>query len=157
MPQRVIELVAGSEAVDAVITLALIGSPSSGRAGRQNESGGGRVGEAPGERVPTLFAELNELEEALVRHIGDVMQRTGKPVISVPLTPVQRSVFAGLGRFAPVLLPNPQAAVRALAGAEHYPAATIPVQKPIRQTGSTILSQNKRTWFHDTVQSMCLA
>ena len=120
VPQRVIELVAGSEAVDAVITLALIGSPSSGRAGRQNESGGGRVGEAPGERVPTLFAELNELEEALVRHIGDVMQRTGKPVISVPLTPVQRSVFAGLGRFAPVLLPNPQAAVRALAGMAWY-------------------------------------
>jgi hypothetical protein len=120
VPGGVIEMVAGCAAVDAVIALALIGSPSSGRAGPSQESGGGRDGETPAPSSPTPFPELNELEEALVRHIAEVMQRTGKPVISVPLTPVQRSVFAGLGRFAPILLPSPPAAVRALAGMAWY-------------------------------------
>jgi hypothetical protein len=48
------------------------------------------------------------------------MERTGKPIVSVPLCPVQRSVFPELGRYAPVLLPSPQAAVRALAKAVWY-------------------------------------
>jgi acyl-CoA synthetase (NDP forming) len=120
VPERVIEIVAGCDEVDAVIALALIGSPSSGRAGPPNESGGGRGDEAPAASAQKLFPELNELEETLVRHIAAVMERTGKPVISVPLTPVQRSVFAGLGRFAPILLPSPPSAVRALAGMAWY-------------------------------------
>jgi acyl-CoA synthetase (NDP forming) len=123
VPERIIELVAGCEAVDAIVTLALIGSPSSGRMGSESASGGGRGGDAraaPAAPTTTPFAELNEREEALIRHIAEVMERTGKPVISVPLTPVRRSVFAGLGRFAPVLLPSPPAAVRALASMAWY-------------------------------------
>lgn len=120
VPERVIELVAGCDEVDAVIALALIGSPSSGRVGPSNGSGGGRGDEATAASDPKLFPELNELEETLVRHIAAVMERTGKPVISVPLTPLQRSVFAGLGRFAPILLPSPPAAVHALAGMARY-------------------------------------
>ena len=120
VPERVIEMVASCDAVDAVIALALIGSPSSGRTGPLKEPGGGRGSETPAASAPGPFPELNELEEALVRHTAAVMERTGKPVISVPLTPVQRSVFAGLGRFAPILLPSPPAAVRALAGMAGY-------------------------------------
>ena len=48
------------------------------------------------------------------------MERTGKPIVSVPLSPVQRSVFPGFGRYAPVLLPSPSAAVGALAKAAWY-------------------------------------
>jgi acyl-CoA synthetase (NDP forming) len=120
VPERVIEIVAACDAVDAVIALALIGSPSSGRSGASKEAGGGRGAEAPAASAPTLFPELNEIEEALVRHIAKVMEVAGKPVISVPLTPLQRSVFSGLGRFAPILLPSPRAAVRALAGMGWY-------------------------------------
>ncbi len=111
VPERVIELVARSEAVDAVLTLALIGSPSSGRAGH------GVAGESAADGA---FPELNAREKALLAHVAAVMDATGKPVISVPLTPLDRSVFPGLGGFAPVLLPTPSAAVRALAAATWY-------------------------------------
>ena len=109
VPERVIELVAASDAVDAVITLALIGSPSSGRPEQERSPGAGGT-----------LAELNDRETALLLHVAAVMERTGKPIVSVPLCPVQRSVFPGLGRYAPVLLPSPPAAVRALAGAAWY-------------------------------------
>ena len=130
VPERVIELVAHSDTVDAVVTLALIGSPSSGRPGQTlslspgDLSGGDGSGpglathSAPAAGGP--FAGLNDRETALLRHIAGIMERTGKPIVSVPLCPVQRSVFSGLGRYAPVLLPSPQAAVRALAKAAWY-------------------------------------
>ena len=84
VPERVVELVAGDDGVDAVITLALIGSPSSGRTGH---SGGG--------------SRLNERETALLAHFAAVMDRTGKPVVSVPLSPVERTVYPGLGTTRP--------------------------------------------------------
>ena len=46
VPERIIELVAESETVDAVMTLALIGSPSSGRAGQTRRTAGGSSGTA---------------------------------------------------------------------------------------------------------------
>jgi len=107
VPEKVVELVASCAEVDAVVTLALIGSPSSGR------SGGGRAG-----------AGLNERELALLRHFAALMERTGKPIVSVPLTPVARSVYPELGVCAPVLLRTPGAAVRALAKAVWYATRT---------------------------------
>jgi hypothetical protein len=74
----------------------------------------------PGSEAADPFAELNDRETALLQHIAAVMERTGKPVVSVPLCPVQRSVFPGLGKYAPVLLASPPAAVRALASAAWY-------------------------------------
>ena len=111
VPERVIELVAASDAVDTVLTLALIGSPSSGRTaqGRDDDAAAGGA-----------FAGLNGRERALLTHMAATMESTGKPVVSVPLTPLDRSVFPGLGAYAPVLLPTPGAAVRALAAATWY-------------------------------------
>lgn len=107
VPERVIELVAGCAEVDAVLALALVGSPSSGRSVSTDEDA-------------ATEGELNEEEKAFLGRVAAVMERTGKPVITVPLCPVKRSVFAGLGTYAPVLLPTPSAAVRALAGMTRY-------------------------------------
>ena len=130
VPERIIELVTGCDGVDSVITLALIGSPSSGRAGldatpRRNEAvttASDDATDAPAD----VFAELNERERCLLAHLAAVAERTGKPIVSVPLVPVTRCVFPGLGKHAPVLLPSPTAAVNALAGATWY--ATHPVR-----------------------------
>jgi len=128
VPEKIIELVAGSDSVDSVITLALIGSPSSGRPGldgetsdRRETSGGGLAGAPPG-----VSSELNERELALLGSIATITARTGKPIVSVPLIPVERCVFPGLGRYAPVLLPSPTAAVNALTRATWY--ATNPMR-----------------------------
>ena len=136
VPERVIELVAESDAVDAVVTLALIGSPSSGRPGQERAPGadGKRAGAGPGS-APVAetggpFAELNQREISLLGHIAAVMERTGKPIVSVPLCPVRRSVFPGPGRYAPVLLASPPAAVRALASAAWYAAQRISQSSP---------------------------
>jgi acyl-CoA synthetase (NDP forming) len=102
VPERIIQLVAGCDAVDAILTLALVGSPVTGRAGQ-----------------PSL-GELNTAELALLRHIATVMDASGKPIISVPLVPVTRSVFAATGAHRPVLLPTPTAAVGALAAMASY-------------------------------------
>jgi acyl-CoA synthetase (NDP forming) len=103
VPETIVDLVAGSDGVDSVITLALIGSPSSGRS----------AGEA-------CDAGLNDHELALLRHFATVMERTGKPILSVPLCPVERTVYTGIGRFAPILSRTPGTAVRTLAGAVWY-------------------------------------
>ena len=127
IPERVIELVAAADTVDAVITLALIGSPSSGRgaAAEPPDPAGRRSGRDDSTGV---VPELNDRETALLAHIAAVMERTGKPVVSVPLCPVDRSVYPGLGPYAPVLIHSPAAAVRALHGATwhatHTAAAT---------------------------------
>ncbi len=125
VPELIIEEVANCDGVDSVVTLALIGSPSSGRAGRD--------GPAPAdEDVPATvaydpFSGLNEREKALLEHLAVVVEQTGKPIVSVPLSPVERSVFPGLGRYAAILLPTPTAAVGALARATWY--ATHPVRR----------------------------
>jgi acyl-CoA synthetase (NDP forming) len=121
VPERIIELVAESDAVDAVITLALFGSPSSGRPGQTRAAAGGN-GSGPGSERSDAdsFPEMNDREVALLQHIAAVMERSGKPIVSVPLRPVERSVFPGLGAYSPVLLPSPPAAVRALAKTTWY-------------------------------------
>ena len=138
VPERVIDLVAASDAVDVVITLALIGSPSSGRPGQARARGMPSRG-AEEEALPIEpagpFAELNARETALLAHIAAVMESTGKPIVNVPLCPVERSVFPGLGRYAPVLLPNPRAAVYALARsiwyATHVARKIAPSRQPV--------------------------
>jgi len=136
VPERIIELVAGCDAVDAVIALALVGSPATGRAGQIAGSradvrigSAGPVGieevAARAERIGSPRAdpaagELNDEELALLRHIAEVMNASGKPIVTVPLVPVRRSVFAAPGAHKPVLLPTPTAAVRALAAMASY-------------------------------------
>ncbi len=138
VPEHIIELVAGCDGVDSIITLALIGSPSSGRAGQDATAGGqdgggernrrrGGTHTADAAAPAGVFAELNTRERGLLAHIAAVTERTGKPVVSVPLVPVTRCVFPGLGRYAPILLPSPTAAVAALTRATWY--ATHPVRK----------------------------
>jgi acyl-CoA synthetase (NDP forming) len=132
VPEQIIEMVAGCDDVDSVITLALIGSPSSGRAGLDAGTGGrneapGCAGDDAASAPAGVFAELNERERGLLAHIAAVTERTGKPVVSVPLVPVTRCVFPGLGRYAPILLPSPTAAVSALTRVTWY--ATHPVRR----------------------------
>ena len=135
VPERIIDLVAGCDQVDSVVTLALIGSPSSGRPGQERPAAGdGPAGVGPGEARPgdgatagDPLAAFNDRERALLVHLAAVVERTGKPIVNVPLVPVGRSVFPTLGAFAPLLLPTPPAAVGALAKATWY--ATHPVRR----------------------------
>jgi hypothetical protein len=48
------------------------------------------------------------------------MASTGKPIINVPLRPLDAATFPGGGRYDPVMLYSPVAAVRALAAMAWY-------------------------------------
>jgi len=121
VPAHVLELLACCPAVDSVITLALIGSPSSGRTGRTNGQGDEAALEDASPSLSALGSrDLNAGEHAFLRRAAELMEQTGKPILSVPLIPVAHTVFADLGRFAPVVLTSPRAAVRALARMSWY-------------------------------------
>jgi len=134
VPERTIELVAACDEVDSVITLALFGSPSAGRSGQSRPAADKEPGDADdgSGAAGDPLAEFNERERGLLRHLAVVGERTGKPIVSVPLCPVERSVFPALGACAPILLPTPPAAVGALARATWY--ATHPVRQRKRSS-----------------------
>ena len=125
VPERIIELVAGCDEVDAVITLALIGSPSSGRPGSdQPEGGGDRRRAGAGGRAQRPGARASPAHRP--RHGTHWQAHRERAAL-----PGGRSVFPGPGAYAPVLLPTPPSAVAALARATWYST------HPVRQGSSS--------------------
>lgn len=95
------------DAVDAVIMMSVLGIPTS--AGGEREVG------AHGD-----FLGLSAWEDALMALIADLMERTGKPIINVPDTPIRGSVFDYGRRYRPIVLSSARAAALALDRMEWY-------------------------------------
>ena len=94
---RVLELVAGCDTVDAIVVLSVLGVPNTGA--------GTRAEGAEGE-----FAGLSPWETRFMQLVSDLIEKTGKPIINVPDTPIRGSLFDFGGRYAPVVLSSPAAA-----------------------------------------------
>ena len=106
---RVLELVADCDTVDAIIVLSVLGVPSSGSEVRERSETGEYAGLSPWE---TAFVDL----------VAELMEKTGKPIINVPDTPIRGSLFDRGKRYSPIVLSSPQAAARALDRMEWYGA-----------------------------------
>lgn len=104
--RRVLELVVRSDAVDAVISIASVGVPSTGEP-RERSAGG-------------FYATFTHEEETYLRLVSELMEETGKPIINVPDNQVMASEYALGGRFAPVVLPSPRAAAKVLSRMAWY-------------------------------------
>jgi acyl-CoA synthetase (NDP forming) len=98
---RAIELVTRCDAVDAVMAINFFGVPSTGE-------------EAGKSRADGEFRGFDAWEETYARRVVALMEETEKPIINVPDHPVRGSILGFGGRYAPVILPSPQAAARAL-------------------------------------------
>ncbi len=95
------------DAVDAVIMMSVLGIPTS--AGGEREVG-----------VHGDFLGLSAWEDALMALTADLMERTGKPIINVPDTPIRGSVFDYGRRYRPIVLSSARAAALALDRMEWY-------------------------------------
>jgi acetyltransferase len=106
---RVLRLVAGCEAVDAIVVLSCLRVPNSG----SDDRAVGPDGE---------YLELSQWEHAFMDLVADLMETTGKPIINVPDLPIRKSVFDLGRRYSPIALSTPQAAIRAIDSMEWYGA-----------------------------------
>jgi hypothetical protein len=99
--RRVLTAVAGSDAVDAVIMLSVLGVSNTGDHERPESAGGEYDG-------------FSLWETDFLGCAAQLMAATGKPIINVPDLPIRQAVPAGDGRYAPIVLPSPRAAALAL-------------------------------------------
>jgi acyl-CoA synthetase (NDP forming) len=127
LAERTLTLLAESEAVDAVVVLGVLRSPSTGWTSDDAAPAGGGSG-APGHE------RFNSAETAFLERVTALMAKTGKPIVNVPLRPLEVASFPGGARHDPVILYSPVAAVRALAAmawyAEYVAAQTGPPTGP---------------------------
>jgi len=111
-PEAMFKIVTGvteCDAVDAVIMMSVLGIPTS--------AGGDREMSAHGE-----FVTLSAYEDQLLSLVADLMERTGKPIINVPDSPIRGSVFDYGKRYRPIVLSSARAAALALDRMEWYAA-----------------------------------
>ncbi|MBN2823467.1 MAG: acetate--CoA ligase family protein [Coriobacteriia bacterium] len=109
---RALTILAESDEVDAVVALGILRSPSTGWTSDDPAAAG-----VPG---GTGRGNFNPAEAAFLDRVTGLMESTGKPIINVPLRPVEAATFPGGGRYDPVILYSPVAAVRALAAMAWY-------------------------------------
>ncbi|MBC7293541.1 MAG: hypothetical protein H5T84_05500 [Thermoleophilia bacterium] len=142
IPEAVVELLAASDAVDAIVVLGVVGSLSeSRRATAQIErlkaaraetgvmrAGAGAAGaeagltrpEAEAEEPEVAEPELSERELAFIQQTAALMDRYCKPIANISIKPLTQSVFSVGGRFSTFMLPSPLRAVRVLAKMADY-------------------------------------
>jgi len=113
LAERTLTLLAESEAVDAVVVLGVLHSPSTGWTSGDAAPAGDRPA-APGRDC------FNPAEIAFLERVTALMESTGKPIVNVPLRTVQAATFPGGARHDPVILYSPVAAIRALAAMAWY-------------------------------------
>jgi len=112
LSSRALTMLAESDEVDAVVALGILRSPSTGWISDDAALAG--VPGGPGR------GSFNSAEIAFLERVTELMESTGKPIINVPLRPVEAATFPGGGRYDPVMLYSPVAAVRALAAMAWY-------------------------------------
>jgi acyl-CoA synthetase (NDP forming) len=111
LAERALTVLAESEAVDAVVVLGILRSPSTGWTS---------------DALPDVETVIpgrdgfSPAETAFLKRVSELMERTGKPIINVPLRPLETATFGTAARHNPVILYSPVAAVRALAAMAWY-------------------------------------
>ena len=111
LAERVLSELAESEMVDAVVVLGILRSPSTGCT---SDTSAAAEATGPGR------GSFNPAETAFLERVAELMERTGKPIINVPLRPFEAATFPTAARHDPVILYSPVAAVRALAALAWY-------------------------------------
>jgi acyl-CoA synthetase (NDP forming) len=132
VPEAVVEALAASEGVDAVIVMGVVGSMNeSHRAIDELEAlkacGGaalesvGPGGDAECDKGEQPEPELSARELAFIKQCATLMDRYGKPITNISQRPMTQAIFPG-GRFSSFVLPSPLRGVRILSKMAQYSA-----------------------------------
>jgi acyl-CoA synthetase (NDP forming) len=106
LAQRALTVLVESETVDAVAVLGILNSPSIGAIVDESLLVNGPGGPCRG--------RFNPEETEFLTRVTELMESTGKPIINVPLRPIETATFHGSARYDAVIVYSPVAAVRAL-------------------------------------------
>jgi hypothetical protein len=123
VPEAVVEALAASDQVDAIIVMGVVGSVGEGRravteleAIRSSYLGG----ESDVSRVQAcrddlgVEPELSGRELEFIKSCAGLMDRYRKPVVNISQRPLTQAIFSAGGRFASFILPSPLRGVRIL-------------------------------------------
>jgi len=128
VPEAVVEMLAASDVVDAVVVMGVVGSMSESRRAVMEierlkakycgleEDGSETPCEEPAE------PELSEREVAFIRQTAALMDRYCKPIANVSFKPISQAIFSVGGRYSTFVLPSPLRAVRILGKMAGYSA-----------------------------------
>jgi acyl-CoA synthetase (NDP forming) len=111
LAERTLTVIAESEAVDAVVVLGILRSPSTEPTAEDEADSAADVACDDG---------FSPAETTFLERVSELMESTGKPIINVPLRPLEAATYPSAGRHNPVILYSPVAAVRALAAMAWY-------------------------------------
>jgi acyl-CoA synthetase (NDP forming) len=127
VPETVVETLAASSAVDAVIVMGLVGSMSETRRAvseierlKARFGGGSAAGDGDASELEAAEPELSEREMALIEQSAALMDRYCKPVAHVSAKPISKAIFSVGGRYSAFVLPSPLRAVRMLGKMASY-------------------------------------
>jgi acyl-CoA synthetase (NDP forming) len=133
VPEAALEAVVASPDVDAVIVLGVVGSLAESRHASEeierlkmahtgDPSGRGTNADALAREADGVGVEpeLSEREVAFLERSSVLMQEHCKPIVSVAIKPLDKSVFSGAGRFSALVLPSPLRAVRVVGKMADY-------------------------------------
>jgi acyl-CoA synthetase (NDP forming) len=121
VPEAVVEMLAASDAVDAVIVMGVIGSMSESRKALQEIerlkscAEDGTLSPSAGDcELEEAEPELSEREHVFIKQMAALMDRYCKPIVNVSFKPMTQAVYSGGGRYSTFVLPSPLRAVRIL-------------------------------------------
>jgi len=128
VPKMVLETLAASEEVDAIIVMGVIGSISeSQRAvdeveGLKASGGEGVVGRAAAleDLGEPPEPQLSEREALFIETTAALMDRYGKPIVNISQRPMTQAIFSVGGRYSSFVLPSPLRGVRILGKMAEY-------------------------------------
>ncbi len=127
VPEAVVEMLAASDAVDAVLVMGVIGSMSESRRAlreierlKQCASDGASPGNGGACEPEAAEPELSERELAFIKEMAGLMDRYCKPIINISFKPMTQAVYSTGGRYSTFVLPSPLRAVRILGKMADY-------------------------------------
>jgi acyl-CoA synthetase (NDP forming) len=121
VPEGVVEALAASETVDAVLVMGVIGSMSESRRAMQEiervkrcAAEGTVMDDGNGCEPEEAEPDLSEREHVFIDQMAALMDRYCKPIVNVSFKPMTQAVFSVGGRYSTFVLPSPLRAVHIL-------------------------------------------